>query len=194
MSDRFEDERRLTPDRGCADPGRRGSASRARRARGKRDAPEPDARAEPTSRTERDARASTRRPTTEPDRRGPSGPDRTSTDLDLQTEPLADDGPTWSAGMPADDTPTPAAPPPPSRPVGERRATADGVRPGEPPSGEVPPLPHWTEPPTGAVPAIFADGERRPTPTSTRGAPAAPRRGSGPRAPTGPRPTSPTTT
>jgi phosphatidate cytidylyltransferase len=24
-------------------------------------------------------------------------------------------------------------------------------------SGEVPPLPHWTEPPTGAVPAIFAD-------------------------------------
>jgi phosphatidate cytidylyltransferase len=29
--------------------------------------------------------------------------------------------------------------------------------PVEPPSGEVPPLPHWTEPPTGAVPAIFAD-------------------------------------
>jgi phosphatidate cytidylyltransferase len=29
--------------------------------------------------------------------------------------------------------------------------------PDEPPSGEVPPLPHWTEPPTGAVPAIFAD-------------------------------------
>jgi len=27
----------------------------------------------------------------------------------------------------------------------------------EHPSGEVPPLPHWTEPPTGAVPAIFAD-------------------------------------
>jgi phosphatidate cytidylyltransferase len=27
----------------------------------------------------------------------------------------------------------------------------------EMPSGEVPPLPHWTEPPTGAVPAIFAD-------------------------------------
>ncbi|MDQ1383163.1 MAG: phosphatidate cytidylyltransferase [Actinomycetota bacterium] len=26
-----------------------------------------------------------------------------------------------------------------------------------PPSGEVPPLPHWTEPATGAVPAIFAD-------------------------------------
>ncbi len=27
------------------------------------------------------------------------------------------------------------------------------------PSGEVPPLPHWTEPPTGAVPAIFADDD-----------------------------------
>jgi phosphatidate cytidylyltransferase len=27
----------------------------------------------------------------------------------------------------------------------------------EPATGEVPPLPHWTEPPTGAVPAIFAD-------------------------------------
>ncbi|MCU1465705.1 MAG: Phosphatidate cytidylyltransferase, partial [Actinomycetia bacterium] len=26
-----------------------------------------------------------------------------------------------------------------------------------PPPGEVPPLPHWTEPATGAVPAIFAD-------------------------------------
>jgi phosphatidate cytidylyltransferase len=29
--------------------------------------------------------------------------------------------------------------------------------PPEPAGGEVPPLPHWTEPPTGAVPAIFAD-------------------------------------
>jgi len=27
----------------------------------------------------------------------------------------------------------------------------------EPPTGEVPPLPHWTEPATGAVPAIFLD-------------------------------------
>jgi phosphatidate cytidylyltransferase len=26
----------------------------------------------------------------------------------------------------------------------------------DPPSGEVPPLPHWTEPPTGVIPAIFA--------------------------------------
>ena len=29
--------------------------------------------------------------------------------------------------------------------------------PSDLPSGEVPPLPHWTEAPTGAVPAIFAD-------------------------------------
>ncbi len=28
---------------------------------------------------------------------------------------------------------------------------------GDAPTGEVPKLPHWTEPPTGAVPAIFAD-------------------------------------
>jgi phosphatidate cytidylyltransferase len=30
------------------------------------------------------------------------------------------------------------------------------------PTGEVPPLPHWTEPPTGAVPAIFADESENP--------------------------------
>jgi phosphatidate cytidylyltransferase len=30
------------------------------------------------------------------------------------------------------------------------------------PSGEVPPLPHWTEPATGAVPAIFADDTDQP--------------------------------
>ena len=32
----------------------------------------------------------------------------------------------------------------------------------EAPTGEVPPLPHWTEPPTGAVPAIFADESDSP--------------------------------
>jgi phosphatidate cytidylyltransferase len=32
-----------------------------------------------------------------------------------------------------------------------------GESPTDSPSGEMPPLPHWTEPPTGAVPAIFAD-------------------------------------
>ena len=47
-----------------------------------------------------------------------------------------DEGPSWSASEAGD---TPAA--------------------GDKPSGEVPPLPHWTEPPTGAVPAIFADSE-----------------------------------
>ena len=45
-------------------------------------------------------------------------------------------GPTWSATAP-------------DEPVIE-----------DEPSGEVPPLPHWTEPPTGAVPAIFADDGR----------------------------------
>ena len=47
-----------------------------------------------------------------------------------------DEGPSWSASA-----------------AGESPAAADR------PSGEVPPLPHWTEPPTGAVPAIFADSD-----------------------------------
>jgi phosphatidate cytidylyltransferase len=46
-----------------------------------------------------------------------------------------DDGPTWSAS---------ASPEAPETPTGEM---------------EVPPLPHWSEPATGAVPAIFADDE-----------------------------------
>jgi phosphatidate cytidylyltransferase len=46
-----------------------------------------------------------------------------------------DDGPTWSA------------------------TTPEEPRVAESPSGELPPLPHWTEPPTGAVPAIFADAD-----------------------------------
>lgn len=49
---------------------------------------------------------------------------------------FGDTGPSWSAAD-AGEGPEPA-------PVAE-------------PSVEVPPLPHWTEPPTGAVPAIFAD-------------------------------------
>jgi phosphatidate cytidylyltransferase len=52
-----------------------------------------------------------------------------------------DQGPSWSAASPA--VPLPGEP-------GE----APGA--GEP-SGEVPPLPHWTEPPTGVVPAILTD-------------------------------------
>jgi phosphatidate cytidylyltransferase len=50
-------------------------------------------------------------------------------------------GPTWSAAAAGAVSPPPEAA---REPAGE-------------PSGEVPPLPHWTEPPTGAVPAIFAD-------------------------------------
>jgi phosphatidate cytidylyltransferase len=53
---------------------------------------------------------------------------------------FADEGPSWSAsdhGLAPSERPDPGA-----------------VEPG---TGEVAPLPHWTEPPTGAVPAIFAD-------------------------------------
>ena len=62
------------------------------------------------------------------------------------------------------------------------------------PSGEVPPLPHWTEPPTGAVPAIFADADA-PDAEEVDAVGTSPvhRRAFGPRAPTGPRPTSPRT-
>ncbi|MDQ1521149.1 MAG: phosphatidate cytidylyltransferase, partial [Actinomycetota bacterium] len=48
------------------------------------------------------------------------------------------EGPSWSAATPTD------AVDPPETPTGEM---------------EVPPLPHWSEPATGAVPAIFADDE-----------------------------------
>jgi phosphatidate cytidylyltransferase len=47
-----------------------------------------------------------------------------------------DEGPSWSASETGDIPPRSG---------------------GEAPSGEVPPLQHWTEPPTGAVPAIFSD-------------------------------------
>jgi phosphatidate cytidylyltransferase len=62
-------------------------------------------------------------------------------DRDEPAERDPDDGPTWSATDGRDDAET----------------GSEGN--AEPPSGEVPPLPHWTEPPTGAVPAIFADDE-----------------------------------
>jgi phosphatidate cytidylyltransferase len=60
--------------------------------------------------------------------------------LDLRPNRFPDEGPTWSAGAGA------------SSAIDD----ADG-RGADPPTGEVPDLPHWTEPPTGAVPAIFAD-------------------------------------
>jgi phosphatidate cytidylyltransferase len=41
----------------------------------------------------------------------------------------------------------------------EQRAEADAIARPEEPSGEIPPLPHWTEPATGVVPAILADDE-----------------------------------
>jgi phosphatidate cytidylyltransferase len=84
--------------------------------------------------------------------------------LDLRVDEADDDEPlvasrkesaTWSALGPDDILPgreaaterpmTSSAPPPAAVPAGDA------------PTGEVPKLPHWTEPPTGAVPAIFAD-------------------------------------
>ena len=68
------------------------------------------------------------------------------------TDPVASRAPTIgcpdaepeSVGRPTSSAKFPTAPDAPDRS-------------GDAPTGEVPPLPHWTEPPTGAVPAIFAD-------------------------------------
>ena len=61
-------------------------------------------------------------------------------------ERFPDQGPTWSASA----EPNGGAPP-----ADDEREPI--VLDDDRPSGEVPELPHWTEPPTGAVPAIFAD-------------------------------------
>jgi phosphatidate cytidylyltransferase len=68
--------------------------------------------------------------------RRPPANEQTSLDLPVEEHnEKTDDGPTWSASDTGDA---------PDAPV-------------EPPPAEVPPLPHWTEPATGAVPAIFSD-------------------------------------
>ena len=54
------------------------------------------------------------------------------------------------------DDPRAADAPPANIESGEARPDADL------PTGDVPPLPHWTEPATGAVPAIFADDSDQP--------------------------------
>jgi phosphatidate cytidylyltransferase len=60
--------------------------------------------------------------------------------------------PTWSARN--HDDLLPGREPTKDRPV---LPPESGGGAADSPSGEVPKLPHWTEPPTGAVPAIFAD-------------------------------------
>ena len=55
-----------------------------------------------------------------------------------------------ATGGGADDVPV-------RRPIFDAPSETLGESFGEPTGGEVPPLPHWTEPPTGAVPAIFSD-------------------------------------
>jgi hypothetical protein len=71
-----------------------------------------------------------------------------STDPPISSWPPADAPISWA---PPTDAPIAASPPvapaSPAVPVEDR------------PSGEVPPLPHWTEPPSGAMPAIFAGEE-----------------------------------
>ncbi len=65
------------------------------------------------------------------------------------------DGPTWTAGGETVDA---AADPSAADPIAEApSAEAPSDVADEEPTGEIPPLPHWTEPPTGTMPAIFAD-------------------------------------
>jgi phosphatidate cytidylyltransferase len=67
--------------------------------------------------------------------------------LPVRPHRFNDDGPSWSAtSAPADDMPRTA-----------EALTRDSLA-SDPPTGELP-LPHWTEPPTGAVPAIFTDAD-----------------------------------
>lgn len=65
----------------------------------------------------------------------------------------APSGPTWSASSEPDDADAAEEP--------EEPVTADpGSSTGS--TEAVPPLPHWSEPPTGAMPAIFVDDEAEP--------------------------------
>ncbi len=93
-----------------------------------------------------------------------TSPTRTSSSTSASTSPTRTSRSSRVArraqrGRPsAPTTSSPAAKPRPER---RRRRARRRRRPPCPPAtaptGEVPKLPHWTEPPTGAVPAIFAD-------------------------------------
>ena len=126
--------RRVPPapaHRGRAHPGRRGSAGGARR----------DASRGVEGRPASDDDRGRRRPIRARSRTRPTASrDRASSRV-TRRPASHDEGPTWSATS----SPT----------------TRSAVRRATQPSGEVPPLPHWTEPPTGAVPAIFADADAR---------------------------------
>ncbi len=63
-------------------------------------------------------------------------------------------GPTWSASS------APSDPTAPEEPEGE--ATPNATAGGTGSTEAVPPLPHWSEPPTGAMPAIFVDDDVEP--------------------------------
>ncbi len=89
-------------------------------------------------------------------------------------------GATWSAS-PASSAPSGAAPPaaPPEADVVESTPAAEqGADTGS--TEAVPTLPHWSEPPTGQMPAIFAESEDAPDDDESEGAWAA-LTGTGPR-------------
>ncbi|MET1001265.1 MAG: hypothetical protein ABWZ15_05590, partial [Acidimicrobiia bacterium] len=141
MSDQFEDEARPRPSEGVRILG----AEEAQAALDAREPQPPDSSPEPERDDlhlddDRDAAEATG-PEADPTATAEVPVARAAdTELDLESpgrpSRFPDEGPSWSASA-----------------AGESPAAADT------PSGEVPPLPHWTEPPTGAVPAIFADSD-----------------------------------
>lgn len=77
----------------------------------------------------------------------PSAPDTAA--RPSMTFPSSSAGPTWSAA--SDSASAPVQPDASEHPAGRQ------VQPGG--TEAVPPLPHWSEPPTGAMPAIFVDDD-----------------------------------
>lgn len=67
------------------------------------------------------------------------------------TFPTSSAGPTWSAATGGDSAT--------AEPEGDEHAGADEETESTGSTEAVPPLPHWSDPPTGAMPAIFVDGE-----------------------------------
>jgi phosphatidate cytidylyltransferase len=72
--------------------------------------------------------------------------------LPVRPRHFADEGPTWSASAGTETEP------------GDAGAPADPATHVPAAAAEATPLPHWTEPPTGAVPAIFTDADSDPDP------------------------------
>ncbi|MCU1429203.1 MAG: CDP-diglyceride synthetase [Actinomycetia bacterium] len=140
MSDHFDDGPKPSPTEGVrilgAEEAQAAVESGAARPTGEPDPETPaengDKQVEPATRRDEAPRAEP--PPAAPTRRDPPPAGVHLGEVSPRPVRFPDDGPSWSAADVEADAP-------------------------ETPTGEVPALPHWTEPATGAVPAIFADDE-----------------------------------